>query len=94
MKDFTMYVRRDKTSVELSVHIPYVNDDNATFPFSFDCGYEWVAKLLERSLRDALASTVKGIREEEYYAGLKDARGKKENRRDFFSGALKIQGKN
>ena len=54
------------------------------FPFSFSCANEWSAKLLESALVNALADRVQAVRKEEYTAGLKDARGKKDRRRDWF----------
>ncbi len=65
----------------------------ATFPFAFTCADEWVAKMLVIFLRDQLDKRIKAVREEEYRAGLKDARAKKDDRRDWFSSRLELGNK-
>ena len=88
MDRFTMYISRDGAEVQIGVHLPRVNDENNYFYFSFGCRKEWVARLLENELRETFAKEIESVRKNEYEAGLKDARVKKENRRDFFSSSL------
>lgn len=58
------------------------------FPFAFDAGTEWAAHALYIILRKTFMERVQQVREEEYELGLKDARKRKAERRDWFSGWL------
>jgi len=79
-------IQRNGTKVVL-----HFESSIGSFPFAFDCGAEWAAKALYIVLRDELYARIKNVREEEYTAGLKDARKKKAERRLWFPPNLMIR---
>lgn len=81
-------VSRDGCKVILNVEVP--NTGTVNFPLSFDCSREWIAILLCHAMNEALNERISTIRREEYYAGIKDARLKKNNRREWFLHDLSI----
>ncbi|APU89219.1 hypothetical protein Rctr41k_07 [Virus Rctr41k] len=58
------------------------------FDFSYNTNQEWAAIALYQILRKALNDRVQSIRKEEYLEGLKDARKKKSERKDWFATRL------
>jgi hypothetical protein len=78
-------IHRDNLIVYITVNLPVLNTN---FYFGYTCPNEWSAKLLDAALTKALAERIRAVREEEYYAGMKDARGKKDLRRDWFDSGL------
>lgn len=81
-------VTREKNIVYVNVALTI-----GTFPFSFQCSDEWIAKMLYIFLSDQLGKRIQAVRNEEYFAGLKDARAKKDDRRDWFSVHLDLGNK-
>ncbi len=82
-----IYAQRKETKVILQVSLPVLG---GTFPFVFECGNEWSARALDILLSKALAERFTAVRREEYNAGLKDARAKKDDRRDWFDPGLSL----
>lgn len=80
-----MYFERKDKTVCINVKIDPLG---ATFPFAFHCDSEWSAKALLFFLNKVFNERIKAVREEEYNAGLKDSRGKKDQRRDWFDAGL------
>lgn len=83
-------VTRENNVVYVKVQITQLG---GWFPFAYRCDQEWSAKALEWFLRDVLFGRIRAVREEEYRAGLKDGRKKKDERRDWFDGSLDLGNK-
>lgn len=63
---------------------------NWTWKFSYDCGTEAYAQLLEENFRQNLWETISKIRQKAYNEGWKHARSHKERKRDWFSGSMDL----
>lgn len=80
-------VQREGKNLRLAFELNVVS---TIFYFSYECPSEWSARLLERAINKALADRIQAVCQEEYLAGIKDARGKKDNRRDWFDPGLAL----
>jgi len=80
-------VQQKGTEVILKVD---VNQLGYYFSFSYDARQEWAAKALCQILNKALKDRIYSIREKEYKAGIKDARKKASERKDWFSSKLDL----
>jgi len=83
-----IYVERKEKIVYINVQLDLLG---GTFPFAFHCDSEWSARALTHLLSKALADRISAVRKEEYFAGLKDVRVKKSERRDWFDTGLALR---
>ncbi len=58
---------------------------NYSLNFEYDCPDEFYAKLVAHNLMEALRYRIESVRKQEYEAGWKDAKSKKEKRKWFFN---------
>jgi hypothetical protein len=80
-------VQREGKTLRLAFELSAVS---TIFYFTYECPNDWSARLLWMAINKALAERIQAIRQEEYLAGIKDARGKKHNRRDWFGRGLDL----
>ena len=79
-------VTRNGTQVILSASSKYPIGGYA-YPFTFECGNEPYARLLEAHFRDILHDAISSARREEYERGWKDHRQKK-TKQTWFKGTV------
>jgi len=75
-------VKREKETVIIAVSL--WNDSTFTlFSFPFNCGQEWIARLLKETLCEQLESKVVRTRQEAYGQGWDDARKRRARKTQF-----------
>jgi len=81
----TMEIKQDgnKVVVTLSVKLAYTNYN---FPFSYDCGAEWIAKMLSQELRVMASDNLALVRKKAYLQGVDDKK-KRKTLANWFTGA-------
>lgn len=83
--------RRNGAEVSLFVEsgLDHTSGGLTHFAFTFNCGTEYAAQLLQAHLRERFQSLVRDVRKEEYCEGWKAAKAKKSGKEEWFSSVLR-----
>jgi len=76
-------IQRRGSDVAICFESPSLNK-NTHFEFKFLCGQEWIARAMTQVIEKELQDHIQAVRKAEYERGLKDAKGKKTDRKTWW----------